>query len=137
MKRHRSYRSNQPSFVAYDNNRMGYSRRAAFASFLVSAVAARVDAQTAGDQQSDDHHLPDIGGPEEDKKLPNGKSQKDAMAAQEHTEAMKEASRLVGLATDLKDELEKAGNFVVPLSTLHKTEEIEKLAKKIRGRLRT
>jgi hypothetical protein len=121
--------------VAYDNNRMGYSRRAAITSLLVSALAARVDAQTSA-EQGDDHHLPDIARPEEDRKLPNGKSQKDAMAEQEHSEALKEANRLVGLATEVKDELEKAGNFVVPVSTLRKTEEIEKLARKIRGRLK-
>ncbi|HEX4770592.1 MAG TPA: hypothetical protein VH351_07175 [Bryobacteraceae bacterium] len=103
---------------------------------LASALASGVDAQRSGDQQGDNHHLPDIGGPDEDRKLPNGKSQKDAMAEQEHSEALKEANRLVGLATEVKEELEKAGNFVVPVSTLHKTEEIEKLARKIRGRLK-
>src|SRR4051794_23260332 len=102
IKRRTSYRSNQPAFVAYDNNRMEYSRRAAVTSLLVSALAARVNAQTSADPQSDDHHLPDIARPEEDRKLPNGKSQKDAMAEQEHSEALKEANRLVGLATELK-----------------------------------
>lgn len=111
---------------------MGYSRRTAVASLFASALAA----QAPLDPQADEHRLP-IPEPDEDKKLPNGKSQKDAIAAQEHVEALKEAEQMVGLATQIKDELAKAGNFVVPLSTLHKTEEIEKLARKIRGRLKT
>src|SRR5947209_443950 len=104
---------------------MGYSRRTAIRSVLVSAVAARVNAQIAPASQRDDHHPPDIAGPEEDKKLPNGKSQKDAIAEQAHNDALKDANRLVGLANEVKDELEKAGNYVVPVSTLRKTEEIE------------
>jgi hypothetical protein len=71
-----------------------------------------------------------------DPKMPNGKSQKDAIATQEHAQALKEAGQLIDLAQQLKDELEKAGNFVVPVATVKKTEDIEKLARRIRGRLK-
>lgn len=77
--------------------------------------------------------MPDVG--DEDKKLPNGKSQKDAMAKEKHEQALKDASELIAVAEQLRDELQKAGDYVVPISSVRKTEQIEKLAKKIRGRL--
>jgi hypothetical protein len=71
-----------------------------------------------------------------DPKMPNGKSQKDAIATQQHAQALKEAGQLMDLAEQLKDELQKAGNFVVPVATVKKTEDIEKLARRIRGHLK-
>lgn len=79
-------------------------------------------------------HLPDV---ESDPRLPNGKSQKDAIAEQQHNDALKAANELADLAQQLKGDLQKAGNFVVPVSTIRKTEEIEKLARKIRGKLKS
>ncbi len=69
-------------------------------------------------------------------RLPNGKSQKDAIAQQQHRDALKDAEQLLALANDVKAELEKAGNFVVPVGTVRKTEEIEKVARRIRNRLK-
>lgn len=73
---------------------------------------------------------------EEDAKLPNGKSQKNAIAEEQHKKALAEADQLVKLAQKLRDDLRKAGDFVVPLSSVRETESIEKLAKQIRSRLR-
>jgi Zn-dependent oligopeptidase len=72
----------------------------------------------------------------DDEKLPNGKSQKDAIAKQQHEQALKDTNNLITVAEELKDELQKAGDYVVPLSSVKKTEEIEKLARRIRGRLK-
>ena len=72
----------------------------------------------------------------EDEKLPNGKSQKDAIAKEQHEQALKDANDLIAVAEQLKNELLKAGDYVVPLSCVKKTEEIEKLARRIRGRLK-
>ncbi len=80
---------------------------------------------------------PNPGNPEEDRKLPNGKSQKDAIAKQSHQDALKDAEDLFTLAGDLRDQLKKAGDYVVDVSSVKKTEEIEKLARRIRGRLKT
>jgi len=71
----------------------------------------------------------------EDHKLPNGKSQKDAMAKYEHEKALKEANDLLVLAQQLKEEIQKAGDHVVPMSSVKKAEEIEKMAKRIRSHL--
>jgi hypothetical protein len=77
--------------------------------------------------------LPEL---DEDPRLPDGKSQKNAIAKEQHEQALKDADQLVAMAQDLRDEIKHAGTFVVPLSSLKKTEEIEKLAKRIRGRLK-
>jgi len=74
--------------------------------------------------------------PDEDAKLPNGKSQKDAIAKQNHEEALRDASDLFQAAKSLEEELKNAGSYVVPVSSVKKTEEIEKLARRIRSRLK-
>ena len=71
-----------------------------------------------------------------DVRLPNGKSQRDEILKAEHQENLKDAARLADLAQDLKESLERDDRYVLSLSTLKKTEEIEKLVKKIRSRLR-
>jgi hypothetical protein len=118
--------------VAYHSNRMSHTRRSAILSMFGSTFLAG-GAQEG--QQPEDRRLP-IPDTEPDKKLPNGKSQKDAIAQDQHERSLKEAEQLVALAQQLKDELQKAGNYVVPLATVKKTEEIEKLARRIRGRLK-
>ena len=71
-----------------------------------------------------------------DVRLPNGKSQREEILKAEHQENLKDAARLADLAQDLKESLERDDRYVLSLSTLKKTEEIEKLVKKIRARLR-
>ena len=72
----------------------------------------------------------------EDPKLPNGKSQKDEILKAERDQNIKDAQQLADLAQQLQQDLEKEDRFVLSMSTLKKTEDIEKLARKIRSRLR-
>ena len=112
---------------------MSSTRRAALLTLAVSALG------NAGTQEPDDprqQRLPLPPNPDEDQKLPNGKSQKDAIAKQEHEQALKDTNDLIAVAQQLKAELQKAGDYVVPLSSVKKTEDIERLARKIRGRLK-
>jgi hypothetical protein len=109
---------------------MSFSRRTA-----LCAVFAPVAYQLPQEPPDPRRPFPDHD-PSDDSKLPNGKSQKDAISKQAHEEALKEADSLVRLAEDLRDELKRAGNFVVSVSSLRKTEEIEKLARHIRGKLK-
>lgn len=111
---------------------MGRTRRAVLFSVGASALLA---AQNQSPDQTPPRTLP-IPRRDEDEKLPNGKSQKDAIAKEEHEQALKDTSDLIAVAQQLKDELQKAGTYVVPLSSVKKTEEIEKLARRIRGRLK-
>jgi mitochondrial fission protein ELM1 len=73
---------------------------------------------------------------ESDDRLPNGKSRSNAIAQSEHKKALEEADQLIEMAQDLKKQIDKAGMYVVPMTAVRTTEEIEKLARKIRGRLR-
>jgi len=73
---------------------------------------------------------------EEEDRLPNGKSQKEAIIKEDYRKSLEDSRELVKLAEALQAELEKNDRYVVSLSEIRKTEDIEKLAKRIRGRLR-
>ena len=68
--------------------------------------------------------------------LPGGKSQMEALLKEDHKRSIQDAAQLIELAESLKQELEKEDRHVLSVSSLRKTEEIEKLAKKIRTRLK-
>ena len=69
-------------------------------------------------------------------RLPNGKLQKDEILKDDYQKSLQDASELAKLSGELKTDLEKDTQYVVSLNTIKKTEEIEKLAKRIRGRLK-
>ena len=110
---------------------MSHLRRTAllslFGSTLLAASAQSIQEKERREPPPDE---------EPDRKLPDGKSQSDAIARDQHERSLKDAEELLNLSQQLKDELQKAGNYVVPLTTVKKTEEIEKLARRIRGRLK-
>jgi len=80
--------------------------------------------------------LPEPDRSTEDMRLPNGKLQKDEILKADHEQSVKDAAQLIDLAESLKRELEKDDTHVLSLSSLKKTEEIEKLARRIRSRLK-
>ena len=71
-----------------------------------------------------------------DLKLPSGKSQQEEILKADHKKDLEDAATLIALAGQLKAELEKNDRYVLSVSSIRKTEDIEKLAKRIRGRLR-
>jgi hypothetical protein len=73
---------------------------------------------------------------EQETRLPNGKLQHDEILKAEREENIRDAGKLVEMAEELKADLEKSDRFVLPISTLKKTDDIEKMVRKIRGRLR-
>ena len=79
---------------------------------------------------------PPVDDPQRDVTLPNGKSQRDEILKAEREQNLKDAGQLVDLARDLQQEIEKNESYVLSLSAIKKTDEIEKLAKRIRGRMR-
>ena len=114
------------------------SRRGALIALLgLSAFAGKEHGQAFQDQQLPDGRKPRFPESDEDPRLPDGKSQKNAIAKQQHEQALKDADELVSAAQDLRDQIKQAGIFVVPLGSVKKTEEIEKLARRIRGRLKS
>ncbi len=76
------------------------------------------------------------GEPEETLRLPNGKLQADEILKADHEKDVADARDLARMAAELRDEIEKGDAHVLSVATLKKTEEIEKLAKKIRARIR-
>jgi cell division septation protein DedD len=71
-----------------------------------------------------------------DVRLPSGKLQRDEILKAEHEQNLKEAAELVELAQQFQADIEKNDRFVLSLNTLKKADDIEKLVKKIRSRLR-
>lgn len=102
---------------------------------MLSLVASGAALARRQDQQ-DDRRLPLPPSPNEDTKLPNGKSQKDLIAKEDHAQSLKDVKELISIAEQLRDDLEKSGEHVVSVSSVKKTEDIERLARKIRGRLK-
>ncbi len=74
--------------------------------------------------------------PAEDTRLPNGKLQRDEILKAEFQKSLDDARELSKLADELKLDLEKNDRYVLSIATLKKTEEIEKLAKRIHDRLK-
>jgi hypothetical protein len=119
---------------AYDNNRMQMARRL-FATGLAAGCVCMGQLQDPNRIPPGQSPLPPEPNPEKDDRLPNGKSRSVLLAEEEHKRAIDEADQLVKMAQDLRKQLGDAGKFVVPVAAVRKTEEIEKLARKIRSRL--
>jgi hypothetical protein len=69
--------------------------------------------------------------------LPNGKSQKREILKADFAKSRADAGELVELALQLKQDLDREDPNVLDLRTVKKAEEIEKLAKRIKDRMRT
>lgn len=69
-------------------------------------------------------------------RLPSGKPQAEEILKADHAKSLKDAAELVRLAEDLKIELEKNDRHILSVASIKKTEEIEKIAKRIRSRLK-
>ncbi|HMD71883.1 MAG TPA: hypothetical protein VKF41_11095 [Bryobacteraceae bacterium] len=109
-------------------------RRCALGFTLAAALALAVppglgDAGPPAPQGED-------AGDRKDVHLPNGKLQTDEILKAEREQNIKDAARLVELSQQLQQDLEKYDYTVLSMSTVRKTEDIEKLVKKIRTRLR-
>jgi len=72
---------------------------------------------------------------QDDPKFPNGKSQRDEILKIEREQNIRDAAKLVEMAEGLKADLEKNDRFVLSVDTIRKTDDIEKLVRKIRNRL--
>lgn len=74
--------------------------------------------------------------PPEDARLPNGKLQREEILKADFQKSLDDARELSKLAEALKTDLEKNDRYVLSIATLKKTEDIEKLAKRIHDRLK-
>lgn len=109
-------------------------RRSTLAALLGAASAAA--AQSGYSNSAPQRLATTPADSQDDVKLPDGTSQRDKILEAERDRNLKDASDLVDLAQQLQQDIEKNGAFVFSLTTMKKMDDIEKLVKKIRGRMR-
>jgi hypothetical protein len=73
---------------------------------------------------------------QEDLRLPSGKLQKDEILKADHEKTLADVAALAKAAEDLKIEVEKTDPHVLSISTLKQLDNIEKLTKRIRSRMK-
>lgn len=69
-------------------------------------------------------------------RLPDGRSRAVAILKADHEKSLEEATKLLELAEELKTELEDNDWSVLSITSINKAGKIEKLAKKIKNRMR-
>ena len=72
----------------------------------------------------------------EEPRLPDGRSQKEEILKVDHERSLKDAGELMRLSEELKIDLERNDRHVLSVATLKKLDEMEKLVKRIRGRMK-
>jgi hypothetical protein len=71
-----------------------------------------------------------------DVKLPNGKMQREEIIRVDYERNLRDAGELARLSAEIKDDLEKGDRYLVSTKTLKKLDDVEKLSRDIRQRLR-
>jgi hypothetical protein len=79
---------------------------------------------------------PEQEGSKDDPRLPNGKKQQDEILKADYERNLKDARDLIDLAKSFELDLEKDERFVLSVSSLRKLDDMEKLTKRLRGRLK-
>jgi hypothetical protein len=105
------------------------ARRALLALAPAAVVARLLPAQNTQQPSTNDQQPEEV-------RLPNGKKQQDEILKAEYEQNLKDAQDLVNLARSFEEDLEKDDRFVLSLSSLKKLDDMEKLTKRIRGRLK-
>ena len=71
-----------------------------------------------------------------DATLPNGKTQREMIVKDDYRKNLEDAAEMAKLADELKEDLENGDKYVVSVKAIKKAEDIEKLARNIRTRLK-
>ena len=71
-----------------------------------------------------------------DTQFPNGKSQPEEILKQDHKKNLADAATMAKLAEEVSEDLEKDDRYVYSVKTMKKLDDIEKLTKAIKGRLK-
>jgi hypothetical protein len=109
----------------------GFSRvRRAFLMLAPAAVAARISpAQNPSFSQQATQQ-------DEDVRLPSGKKQRDEILKSDYEQNVRDAQELIQVAKSFEEALEKDDKYVLSLASLKKLDDIDRLTKRIRGRLK-
>ena len=97
-------------------------------SLLVLFFACALLGQRSAVPQDPDPTVPE-------KQLPNGKSQREEILKVDHKKNLEDAAALAKLAKEVSESFEKGDRDVISIKTLKNLDEIERLAKGMRGRL--
>jgi len=73
---------------------------------------------------------------EEEKRLPNGKLQSEAILKADYEANLKDLGKLRKTAEGVEEELRKSKGHVLSLKAIKDLEEVEKIARRIRGRMK-
>ncbi len=122
------------SYVGYDTEVRDLASHFRARRALLALAPAAVIARLLPAQNS--QQLPPNDSQPEEVRLPNGKKQQDEILKAEYEQNLRDAQDLVGLARSFEEDLEKDDRFVLSLSSLKKLDDMEKLTKRIRGRLK-
>ena len=71
---------------------------------------------------------------EKPKRMPDGTLQSEAILKDEQKKMLVDSAKLIALSKEIDDELRKNDHHVLSVGMLKKLEEVEKLARKMRGR---
>ncbi len=87
-------------------------------------------------QQVPNPHETELPAEPGDMRLPNGKRQRDEILKADYEQNLRDARDLMDLSKSFELDLEKSDAFVLSLGLLKKLDDMEKLTKRIRGRMR-
>jgi hypothetical protein len=103
-----------------------------FAAALACGLASPARAQSDAQQR-----LPGITQQEPDqRRLPDGRLQRDEMLKADHMANIRDMAEIEKMAAEIRAELEKNDRHVLSVLHLKKLEEIQKLSKRVRDRMR-
>lgn len=71
-----------------------------------------------------------------EKRLPDGRSQTEAMLKEDHKRNMADLQKMKDLIVEVEKELEKNDRHVLSMDNLRKLEELEKTSRRVRERMR-
>jgi hypothetical protein len=73
---------------------------------------------------------------QDDARMPNGKLQADELLKYDHELNLRDATELARLSAEVRDDLEKSDARVVSVKMLKKLDDLDKLTRSIRSRLK-
>jgi len=101
---------------------------------LAPAALAGSVRSAAQDPHPDQFPVPGVR--PDDLRLPNGKMQRDEIIKADYKSNLKDARELIDLTKEFELDLEKSDANVLSLGLLKKLDDIDKITKRIRGRMR-
>ncbi|NWF85477.1 MAG: hypothetical protein HXY18_16810 [Bryobacteraceae bacterium] len=105
----------------------GHDSNAVFAAVLLAALSPVAVAQRP---------FPTRPGEEEPKKMPDGRLQSEVILKEDHKKNLEDLGRIRTLVGSIEEDLKKNDRHVLSLKALKDLEEIEKLSRRIRQRMK-